>query len=214
MIKLKDETISGCCLCKAVKDSISNANRSLLENRLLFETKNFIVIPSLGPFVEGQIMIVSKKHYSSLKSMDSYPYNELLSIFEKIKIKIKLAYRTDLIFAEHGAFNNFQKGGACVIHMHIHCIPGYNDGIEALKAQLKILYSGSDITELSNINRPYILVIDSIDNKKYIFEAENVPSQMIRKTLLANRGIETNWNWRTNYDYEMITLTINKWNNI
>ena len=214
MIEQNREIKNRCCLCSAVNDSISKGINSALENRLLLETKNFVVIPSLGPFVEGQIMIVSKKHYSNLQSMNIDTHKELELIFNKIKSKTNLIYKTDLIFAEHGAFNDIQKGGACVIHMHIHCIPGYNDGVEALKSQLKVIYSGSDIKELFNIKKPYILVIDSRDSINYIFEAENVPSQMIRKTLLANRGISTNWNWRTNYEYEMISNTINKWNSI
>jgi hypothetical protein len=95
--------------------------------------------------------------------------------------------------------------------MHIHCIPGYNEGIEALKSQLKTIYSGFEIDELFKTDKPYILVIDSTDNKKYIFEAEDVPSQMIRKTLLANRGITSNWNWRANFNYEIISSTIDNW---
>jgi len=206
-----EETTCKCCLCEAVVDSISNGNRSLLENRKLLESEHFVVIPSLGPFVEGQIMIVSKKHYSNLRSMDKYMYYELQSIFNIIKNKISKIYNLGLVFAEHGAYNDFQKGGACVIHMHIHCIPGYNDGIKALEKQLKTLYSGFDISELWKINQPYILAINSNDNKIYVFEAEDVPSQMIRKTMLANRGVLTNWNWRANYDFEMISTTINNW---
>jgi diadenosine tetraphosphate (Ap4A) HIT family hydrolase len=205
------ENNNGCCLCEAVKDSITNGNKSLIENRLLFESDHFVVIPSLGPFVEGQVMIVSKKHFMNLRSMKKNVLSDLQSVFEFIKTKTIKSFSNSLLFAEHGAYNLIQKGGACVIHMHIHCIPGYNDGINALKRQLKIIYSGYDLLELWRIDKPYILVINSIDNKMYIFEAENVPSQMIRKTLLASRGIVTNWNWRANFDYDMINKTINNW---
>ena len=202
---------SDCCLCDAVTDSLSNKEKSLIENWFMYESEHFIIIPSLGPFVEGQIMIVSKSHFPNLKSMNKNVLDDLNKVFEIIKTKTKTIYNSHLLFAEHGAFNDIQKGGACVIHMHIHCIPGYVDGIAALKKLLKIHYSGIDLNELWKINKPYILIINSFDNKNYIFEAEDVPSQMIRRTLLANRGIINNWNWRANYDYELISKTLFNW---
>lgn len=200
-----------CCLCNAINDSLLNREKSLIENRLIFESEHFITIPSLGPFVEGQIMIVSKKHFANLSSMHNSVIKDLLEVFGIVKNRTKLIYNSDLVFAEHGAYDNVQKGGACVLHTHIHCIPNYVDGIIALKSQLNLLYSGHDLYELWKVKNPYIFIFNSANDKIYIFHAENVPSQMIRKTFLAYRGINDNWNWRSNYDYELINRTLEKW---
>ena len=88
---------SDCCLRDAVTDSLSNKEKSLIENRLMYESEHFIIIPSLGPFVEGQIMIVSKSHFPNLKSMNKNVLDDLNKVFEIIKTKTKTIYNFQLL---------------------------------------------------------------------------------------------------------------------
>src|SRR5260370_23725079 len=55
----RPDCMSACCLCS----NLVSANSSDYWNRPLFESANFVVIPSLGSLVEGWVLIVPKKHF-------------------------------------------------------------------------------------------------------------------------------------------------------
>ena len=74
-------------------------------NQILFETDNFTVKPSLGSFVEGWLLIVPKKHYISLGSMDDPTlFKELNSLINKIG---------EIVQKEYGDYVIFENGSLC-----------------------------------------------------------------------------------------------------
>ena len=201
---------SECDLCYVVDDSLKNGNNSQVENRLLYSTKSFIVTPCIGPLVPGHIMIVSKKHYENLSCMDIDTINEINEINQLLFGKLN-KYYSDCIIAEHGAYDFQQKSGACIIHTHLHIIPKSRKSIETFD-KLLIYIELNDLSELIKIKYPYILVTSNKFLK--IYNAENVPSQMIRRIVLASKGETKNWDWRTNSNNNYNKQTLKIWDNV
>lgn len=190
-----------CSLCIALSSEGQKNNY----NKILYESTNFVAIPSLGPLTLGHILIVSKYHFESLAQMGKDKIIECRSFLEKL-IGIK-GPQEDLLIFEHGSYDN-QKGGGCVTHTHIHIIPKFGIYFNILDNILKTAPVIS-FNELGNVDFPYIL---SINNTGFrVYEAYNVHSQMMRKTICWKLKL-TQWDWRKNDNKPLIKLSMDYWN--
>jgi ATP adenylyltransferase len=112
---------SVCALCVAVRDATWDTP-SFLYNRKLLETDQFVVLPSVGPLVPGHVMVVSKTHSYSLSSMGADAVSEYDALAARLRTAPFLRNGVPLE-AEHGSTAD-DKAGACVIHTHVHWVPG------------------------------------------------------------------------------------------
>src|SRR4051812_41060660 len=123
-----------CRLCNAIQNPFSSGELRACDT-VLFKTKNFVLLPSIGPLVRGHAMFVSRKHYPSLASMIPEAireYEETIGMFFRIP-----QIGGNLLEAEHGATADCHAG-ACVAHAHIHLLPGlmaHRDCLNGIMAQ-------------------------------------------------------------------------------
>ena len=89
-----------------------------LENTLIAKSENFLLIPCIGPMVVGHAIVVSRNHHPSLASMGSNAIAEYDQFVKELT-----RGTTDWLEFEHGATND-NCAGACVVHTHIHLVPG------------------------------------------------------------------------------------------
>ncbi|GAB4017843.1 hypothetical protein GCM10028808_50480 [Spirosoma migulaei] len=189
-----------CSICTAI-----NIDTHLPQNKVLFESKSFILLPTIGPLVAGHAMLASKLHYESLGQMGLEAINEfkgILSYFEN-----KFSFFSNMLITEHGSYNQ-QKGGACVIHTHIHLIPNYSDCYNILDEILPEL-ENPELTNLATTHAPYILNMNSQGDLK-IYEAYNSYSQIVRKAI-CNKYKRYDSDWAADSKPELIQETINVW---
>lgn len=199
---------NSCDLCSA------NINSKELDhfiwNTILYESDNFIIVPSIGPLVVGQAMILSKKHSISLASMSSSDITECADIISYVIERIE----GNILFSEHGSFNQ-QKGGGCIEHTHIHILPGlgkyYNILSDALPTSELILNYG-DINKIGCADFPYILNLNS-ELQVSLHEAYNCHSQMMRKAICQEIN-NSNFNWRDDSKIDLIEETVKLWTSI
>ena len=77
-----------------------------LTSRYVYEDDTFVVMPTLGAFVEGYVMIVSKEHHDCVGKMSAEDIAHLEALMEKITHRIREVYGTGVICFEHGAFRS------------------------------------------------------------------------------------------------------------
>jgi diadenosine tetraphosphate (Ap4A) HIT family hydrolase len=201
---------ANCIFCDLVTN-ISNGNKeSQIEDTLLYENKHFVVIPAAGPLFSGHILIVSKKHYISVAQMPLEAIEDCISLMNHIQNQSH-SILPNLIFSEHGACSENERGGSCVIHAHVQCIPILNN--QALNNIDKFVQevSISNFSEIQQLDRPYLYINTGDTSKFYI--SESVPSQLIRKIIYANNG-RTDWDWRADKKLDMVKKTIELWSKI
>lgn len=201
---------SRCILCDAIIDSQENGGNSRIENRLLYSTDSFIVTPCVSPLEPGHILITSKNHYQNLSCMNSGTFDEIHNILDYITDKLP-KYYSNFLMAEHGAYDYEQNSGACIIHTHLHIIPNSNNSLIAFDKILKFIELDR-FDKIKEIKFPYILAATKEILK--IYHADNVPSQMIRRLVLANKGEINNWDWRLNTNKRYNELTIKIWKDV
>lgn len=196
---------NSCEICSAIINSRETNHE--IWNTKLHETNNFIILPTIGPLIDGQVIIASKNHSINLLSMN----NEEISDFNLLVKYTEAKIGKNVLFAEHGA-SDFDLGGSCIDHTHIHVFPGMENYYSILDDALPISDLNLNIGNFEmkdQIDFPYILTFN-LKNGFRLYQAYNAHSQMIRKAICAKENI-SNWNWRNNYQIESIYKTIRIW---
>lgn len=176
-------------------------------NRILYENDKFVVLPSLGSFIEGYLLLFPKVHLPSIAQLDRRDLLELECLLNKVTKIITSEYGKPLVF-EHGSLSSANRAGASIDHAHLHVVPCNVDLLQVLDSKFKPeeLNCWSDLILWRD--RPYLLT-QSQAGKILICEVrENLPSQFLRRHLATELNRSDLWNWRIYIGLEEISKTL------
>ena len=186
-----------CFLCKIVE------GHPLKPEHILYESKNYFVIPGEGAFMEGYVMIVPKKHIMSMAELaeqDEEIYKEFLGVLNDMRFILESVYHKKIFVFECGS----GKGGSgkhetSIVHAHVHLVPS---DIPVLKSvQNSGLYPALITSKSLKLygEYPYKLYIDQEDTWYIVSDPDTYfPRQHPRQILADYMGLEEGvYNWRT-----------------
>jgi hypothetical protein len=149
-------------------------------------------------------MVVSKAHHHSLASMGA----EAILEYERLATRLREApflSDGDPLEAEHGSTAN-DKAGACVIHAHVHWLPGmgqfWNEFVRKLSPRPE-----TDLRELSG-DVPYIFA--RAGSHRTIFCANGLRSQTVRRILCELMDRDDN-DWTQAHRLDWVRETVEAW---
>src|SRR5574344_919777 len=90
-------------------------------DEVIDETKYFTIKPSLGSLVDGYLLIISKRHITSMSQLTSNEKKEYFEIIEKYREKFHDIYGAYPIIFEHGTINE-KTSASSVTHAHTHIV--------------------------------------------------------------------------------------------
>lgn len=191
-----------CHLCSEIQHS----DAAEFWNRPLWESENFIVIPSLGALVEGWLLIVPKEHYICIGEMPSSLIDELNSVKFAVAFHLKDIYGEVVAF-EHGPSTHKSKVGCSVDHAHLHVVP---TSLSLVTASSKFLPDDVNWVkgDFSNCRSAFAdgkdyLYLEQPVGDGAIFVSKEIGSQVFRKSIACNMGILDESNWR---DYPKLNI--------
>lgn len=182
------------------------------KERILFQTENFYVMVSLGPIVEGYLLIVTKKHIGACLHIPSAYWSEFLDLKKKVGDILRSVYGS-CIFYEHGKVGTsltMGKDHKHCLHAHLHCIPTRVNMNEIVSADL----SGIDFNNLNqayefatknNIDR-YLLIEDNVT--KLYMPKRDLRKQFLRYKLADAIGKTEDWDWVNHQNWDLINSSI------
>ena len=203
-------------VCKLFKPMMVNKgfNTDEFYNKILFESDNFKVIPSLGSLVEGWLLVIPKEHYISYGEItDSMLLSELEKLISDVCKIVKNEYGDYIIF-EHGPVIEKSFVGCGVDYAHIHIVPinlTLNKIIELSDQNIE-WHSADNIKATSNyINKgqPYLYFKDNLNNS-YIGTSSQIPSQFFRRIISKLIGKPEMFNWKDYLFLNNVTNTYKK----
>jgi len=178
------------------------------KERILYESKNFYVMLSLGPIVEGYLLVVSKDHLDCCAVYDP----ELGAEFDELVASVK-----SILTKEYGGCICYEHGqaGDCLMpansnrihcyHSHMHFIP-LNVKLSSL---IDCEFNPIILTSLENFRKryqtyptPYLFVNDG-EMKMYNIN-KIIRSQYLRYKLASLVGKDNLWDWITYQGWESI----------
>lgn len=207
----------GCTLCNEIsKQKEGNLCYELFNrqvNRVIAQTKNFVVLPTIGQIVEGYLLIVPKKHYFCIGAIPSNYLQEFIMLKKECKRILLEIYGTGTIFFEHGSVDVeiTCRAGCCIDHAHLHVVPVDLD----LHNKISQKYKEVKISKISELQRYHkskraYLYYENCDGQKYVFDAPVVVSQFLRMILAEELGSPDLWDWRKHPGKQKMLNTITK----
>ena len=180
--------------------------RNLRIKRILYESQNFVVFPSLGQIVEGYLLIAPKRHYLSIAQIPNSLYFELTEVQEKVRDILTKNYCSPIFF-EHGPISESKNVRCCVDHAHLHAVPTSISILEDLIKHFKYK-EVNNFTELPS-DVSYLFLEEK--KKKYVFPINTIlPSQYLRQILAMKTCCSEKWDWRICPGIEELKNTIKK----
>ncbi len=184
-------------------------------NEILFETNNFVVVPTLGALVKGWLLIVPKDHYLCMGALPKSLWPELLSLKSYINCLLTDIYGPITIF-EHGPHSEKLEIGCGIDHAHLHLVP----------LNFSLLSKATNASELSDCIWHELQSLEQTANfynshKSFIFIEEpkcttfcctlnSATCQLIRKLIAKEIGIESKYDYRQHDFKENVISTVEK----
>ncbi len=190
-----------CRFCKvfAFRPTVPNEGVQSFE-KILFQSKNFAVFPSLGALIEGWLLIVPKDHALCLGALSHELHSELDELRRQVSRALKECYGPVTVF-EHGPACPNHLVGCGVDHAHLHVLPTQINLIEGVKEifpeplEWKSVVSIQETAFYYEAGLPYLYVEQS-PGQGYVTTHPNLQSQMFRKVIARHVGRPERFNWR------------------
>ena len=202
-----------CGFCAKIKSGFPQAEIQPWD-RLLYESKNFIVLPTVGAIVQGWLLIVPKDHYLCMGALDRNLFAEYEELCATVADVIERCYGPVAIF-EHGPAKPNEVVGCSVDHAHVHLVPTQCDLIlDASKMFTEPLEwrSASGIADTRSffIEKKSYLYLEQPLGKAFIANHPGIQSQLFRKVIAAHAGCLERYDWRSFPEINNILFTVNE----
>ena len=169
---------------------------SRLASRIVYEDEDFVVMPPLGEFMEGGLLVLTRQHVLSLAHLRPEAYARLERLLVAIREAVRSRWGVAPLVFEHGPAPEWSKGVCCVDHAHLNIFPAavgvHAHLAERMHLPLKEL---SELTRLQRAEFGYLFVQEN-DGSRRVYDAQNVPTQLVRRIITNQLGIPERWHWR------------------
>lgn len=204
--------MKNCALCKEINNNNFEHKGKNYGNRILFESKSFVVVPSLGQLLEGHLLILTKKHHVCMGELIDDLFVELNELMVKVRNFLEKHFGS-CIFFEHGVFENFLSTEKYVGHARLHALPAkienLDDGFKKY-GSVFVLEKVSDLNSIYNEKKSYLFFENHKQKKFAVIVPHIIPEQFLRRVIVKRLGLNTNWNWKKEPKIDEMLLFANK----
>lgn len=213
-MKTNDQNTDLCDFCCLFDKNNYDKFRNT-KSRELYRDSLWHIIPTLGSYIAGYILLITNRHSISLYYCEEKELERMNLILLQICSIYQRVYDSTVICFEHGIVDTSISGTTSVNHTHLHVLPCKEASIvaELLTTLTELnasIYQFELFAEIKNIInqhsiRSYLFFQDT-SKSKYIVDISNLklPSQYLRKVLyrIISEKKDDGWDWHKHYHYE------------
>lgn len=181
-------------------------------NEPLIETKNFVVIPSLGALVEGWVLVVPKEHEISMGALPLTLREEAAEIERQTRVALRNQYEKPVIAFEHGPSAENHGTGCGVDHAHLHLVPLECDLLTCVRPFVPATteWKACDWDDLAKAHAAGLdyLYFRPEGRNGLMALSQDFGSQVFRKAIASFLRLESEFNWREYPQVETVSRTI------
>ena len=192
-----------CFFCQEFEERTKNL---IEENRVVLETRNFVVFPTEGCFQIGYLLVMPKQHFLCFGELNSELLTELDGILQKITMYVREKSGDECIVFEHGTRDLEKLTSTSIMHAHIHVIPS-KKRLASFLPEYCELRKVKGFFDLAKETDNYLFLRD-VDRMNYIVKNDGYPSQFFRKITCESMGISKLWDWRKYPFKENMLITL------
>ena len=188
-----------------------NNEDNVYKNRTIYESKNYFVIPTLGQFIKGYLLIIPKRHIMSMADVTQEEHLEFINVLNDIDYILRLTYQCpELLVWENGTGKGgLGKAKDSIVHAHVHIAPSILN-VDFIKSYSGFSFTKIHYTDLYLYSNHSYLLIKGNGEYWYILSNPDVyiPRQYVRQLIAEEYGIKgEQWNWRLYPFHEMMFQT-------
>jgi inosine/xanthosine triphosphate pyrophosphatase family protein/diadenosine tetraphosphate (Ap4A) HIT family hydrolase len=167
-----------------------------LNSRVVYEDEHFVIMPPLGEFMEGGLLLLSRKHLLSFADLPVPLFEHLERLMQAIGRVLAQRYGVPPLFFEHGPAPEWSKGVCCVDHAHINIFPAAVHLHPHLSERMSFsLTSLADLARLRRSEFGYLFIQEN-DGARRVYDGHLVPTQLVRRVITSAIGCPERWHWR------------------
>lgn len=192
------------------------SSRTLEEpwDEIILESENFTVVPTMGPIVEGWLLIIPNKSFLSFGHLDSSLSAERKHVQERTYAMVREVYGSVMSF-EHGPSTENQKVGCSVDHAHLHVLPAVCDlknGADNLLDGIAWQKSSGieDANKYAINNQEYLFYDPPTSDTSWFGTHDDIPSQLFRKVISSYFDDKNRYDWREYPRRETVEKTVRR----
>jgi len=185
-----------------------------LWDTVVFESDNFVAVPSLGSLVPGWLLVVPKLKILSIGSLRPQMFPEFENFLTTAASKVASRFGDVAIF-EHGASRPASSVGCGVDHAHVHIVPSTADLLQgareiAPEVHWETVPSIRSLASPTFSSKPYLYVQSEISGYGHVGIAPELPSQLFRRVIAAHLGTPQLYDWKADPGIENICETVSR----
>ena len=183
-------------------------------NKPLFESPNFVVLPSLGALVEGWLLLVPKKHFICIGALPNSVATEMQEV-KHFLCEFLQQYYGQVSAFEHGPSRPNSSVGCSVDHAHLHILPVafYLAAAVAPFLPKDVRWSTAGLKECQAAfgqGEDYLYLEQPIGAGRIAIHKE-FESQLFRRAIAMQIGALNQFNWREYPQFANVSATVKKW---
>ncbi len=201
-------TIKDCAYCQYLNGNVNDNERTL------YRSNNFFVIPTLGQFIPGYLLIIPFKHVMSNGELSKETLQEFTDVIEDVEYILKLTYPSSpgfLIWENGSGKSGVGKAKDSLVHSHVHIAPTMLNS-ENVKKVSGFPFEEIDFFDLPDYKVNSYLLIRGVDSRKWIISNNPnlyIPRQYIRQLIALEYNLPGDaWNWRTHPFVDIMHQTV------
>lgn len=186
----------------------------------IFESRNFVAIPTVGALVEGWLLVIPRTPILSFSQLSTPLFSELNTFLKDVVPAIQSVYGSVSIF-EHGPSCAASAVGCGVDYAHLHLVPVDCDllaGAKTIAPHILWRHAATikDICQYAKNDCGYWFVQQTYGiDECYIGTCpqEKLVSQLFRKVIANHIGCPDDFDWKQHSGEAAIAATVEKFAN-
>lgn len=209
--KCVSESSNGCPFCAELAGDPQGVYASLmgpgLPSRVLYADDHFLVMPPLGQFMEGGLLLLTRQHIRSFACLPPAQFDHLERLLAVIQRVLAQHWGVSPLIFEHGPAPAEGKGVCCVDHAHLNIFPAPVAVHPHLAARMHATLVGlAGLSRLQGAEFGYLLVQEN-DGARRVYDGQLVPTQLVRRIIATQMGWPQRWHWRDYLGREELLAT-------
>jgi len=178
-----------------------------LASRVVYQDENFLVMPPIGQFAEGGLLLMPREHIISFAHLQPKLYPVLERLLAAITGAVAERWGVPPLVFEHGPAPERGKGVCCVDHAHFNIFP-VRASVRPQLAQRMSMRIGSlnDLRRLQAAEFGYLFVQEN-GGTRWAYDGRSAPTQLVRRIITSQIGVPDRWHWRDYPGYDELVAT-------
>jgi diadenosine tetraphosphate (Ap4A) HIT family hydrolase len=205
--------LQDCVFCTKFGDDRVSADSSSASwyDVVLAESVNCCLVPTIGALTQGNSLIISKFHATSMASLPDSSFEDFLAFKNEVIRGMLQIFPTILCF-EHGVAYPQTSSGSCIDHAHWHILPASADLIRCVLHSLELKSVGGFDEVRAKVHgglaNGYLYLEHSNGESYVLYPSTPLESQLVRRLIARAQGRPDEWDWAVFPMWDNVRSTI------